>query len=395
MGGIQRWAAGVAAGTLVSAGVLVAQAAAQPVSDAAIGNLTVYGKGFGHGRGMSQYGAQGAAIAGKSYNQILSFYYPGTTSTSIPAANRTIRVYITADTSPGLKVRAAQGLRVHDLRTHWKYTVWSGYTHAEIRPYGSSRTQLYGYSSSTGWRLIRTMAGMAQFEGAAVTPLVLPSGSSVPYRGTLRTADRNGTDLDTVNLLSMDYYLRGVVPKEALSTWRAAALQTQAVAARTYAYSKRGSHSDYDLCDTTACQMYSGYSAEVASTNSAIVATGNIYRAYGGKPIFAEFSASNGGYTAKGDFSYLGIKQDPYDDYPHNGNPYANWTKTISSSTAQAGFGVGTISAITVLKRNGYGTWGGRVLSVRVTGSAATKIFTGEQVRSILGLRSAWFRIVT
>jgi SpoIID/LytB domain protein len=400
MGGIRRWVAACAAGTVLSAGLLAVtaqQAAAETTYVAPAGNLTVYGKGYGHGRGMSQYGAQGHALAGRTYTQILDFYYPGTTTATIPSANRTIRVHITADTSPGLKVRAVSGLRVQDLGTNAEFTlpVATAYTHWELRPYGDTRTQLYRYSTSAGWQLYRSMAGMAQFEGPPVTRLVLPSGSEVPYRGTLRTADRAGTDLDTINILSMDYYLRGVVPKESPSSWRPAALQAQAVAARTYAYSKRTTSRDYDLCDTTACQVYGGYGAEVTSTSNAVVATGNVIRTYGGTPILAEFSSSNGGYTAPGDKPYLTAKADPYDAYPGNGNANANWSVSLNRATTEAKFGVGTLKAIIIGQRNGYSTWGGRVVSAEIRGTTATRTYTGDQLRFLLGLKSTWIRFDT
>jgi SpoIID/LytB domain protein len=210
-------------------------------------------------------------------------------------------------------------------------------------------------------------------------------------------ADRPATDIDTINVVLLEYYLRGVVPKEAITSWRAAALQAQAVAARTYADRKRKAAitagSDFDLCDTTSCQVYGGAAAEVASTNTAIAATSGRIRTYGGQPIDAQFSSSNGGYTAPGGLAYLPAKPDPYDDYAHSGNPNANWTVTMAKTTAGTRLGVGTLTELLVLTRNTYGTWGGRVVSVRATGTTATKTLTGEQVRFALGIKSDWFRV--
>ncbi len=397
MGGIKRSVASGAAVLLVAAGVLVvtplSAQAAETYWVEPTGDLTISGRGFGHGRGMSQYGAQGAALAGLTVWQILDFYYPGTQNTTLGAT--TVRVHITADTTASVRVLAVSGLRGRDLGSNavWTLPVQSTITQWEIRPYGSTQTRLYYYrsGSSTGV-LWRTLGGMAQFEGPAVTRLVMPSGSSVPYRGTLRAVDRSGGDLDTVNVASIDYYLRGVVPKEAITSWRPAALQAQAVAARTYAASKLGSHTDYDLCDTVSCQVYGGYAAEVASTNAAVVATSNRIRTYQGRPILAEFSSSNGGYTNPSSVPYQVGKADPYDGRAGNGNPHTSWTLSVSRATAQARFGVGTIKQISVLSRNGLGTWGGRVLTLRVVGTAGTKTFTGDQVRTMLGLKSTWVR---
>lgn len=400
MGGIRRWVAPCAAGTIISAGLVAATvtpAAADPVVDttAAATNITIEGKGFGHGRGMSQYGAQGQALAGRTATQILDFYYPGTTSTT---ASGYIRVLLTADTSPGIIVKPASGLRALDMGTGTLVTLpaWTSVTYWHLAPSGEHGSTLNYFSTVNGqWTKWKTFTGMGQFDGAAVTGLVLPNGTVVTYRGALRMADRAGTDVDTLNVLQLEVYLRGVVPKEAITSWRPAALQAQAVAARTYADRKRQAPAgtDYDLCDTTSCQVYGGAAAEVASTNSAIAAVSGRIRTFNNNPIDAQFSSSNGGYTAPGGLSYLPAKQDPYDDYPNNGNPNANWTVTLTTATAGARLGVGNLTQLLVLSRNGYGTWGGRVVSVRATGTAGTKTFTGEGARFALGIKSSWFRV--
>lgn len=399
MGGIRRSVAVCAAGTIITAGLVAAtatQAAAESVVDttAAATNITLAGKGFGHGRGMSQYGAQGQALAGRTATQILDFYYPGTTSTTTSGY---VRVLLTADTSPGIIVKPATGLRALDMGTGTIVTLpqWTSVVYWHLAPYGDHGSTLNYFSTVNGtWTRWKTFTGMGQFDGAAVTGLVLPSGTVVTYRGALRMADRAGTDVDTLNVLQLEVYLRGVVPKEAITTWRPAALQAQAVAARTYAARKRQAPAgtDYDLCDTTSCQVYGGAAAEVASTNSAIAAVSGRIRTYNNNPIDAQFSSSNGGYTTPvAGVPYLPAKADLYDD---DVNPNANWTVTMTTATAGARLGVGNLTELRVLTRNGYGTWGGRVLSVRATGTTATKTFTGEGARFALGIKSAWFRVV-
>jgi stage II sporulation protein D len=137
--------------------------------------------------------------------------------------------------------------------------------------------------------------------------------------------------------------------------------------------------------------VYGGAAAEVASTNTAIAATSGRIRSYNNSPIDAQFSSSNGGYTAPGGLAYLPAKADPYDD---DVNPNANWTVTMTTATAGSRLGVGDLTQLLVLTRNKYGTWGGRVLSVRATGTTATKTFTGEQARFALRIKSDWFRVV-
>jgi stage II sporulation protein D len=103
------------AAVVLSSALISATAQAGPVEPrAAADTTTISGRGFGHGRGMSQYGAQGAAIAGKSVRQILDFYYPGTTTGK---ATGSIRVRISADTTDGVRVGAVNGLSVRSFAT--------------------------------------------------------------------------------------------------------------------------------------------------------------------------------------------------------------------------------------------------------------------------------------
>jgi SpoIID/LytB domain protein len=388
-----------AAAILTTVAASLTSAVAQAAATMQQATSTIQGRGYGHGRGMSQYGAQGAAIAGKSAKQILDFYYPGT---AVGKAAGTIRIRINADTTDGLLVAVAYNLRVRDVSAGKVWTLprsaskyrWS------LDPYGDHGTQLKSYDATkrtwTVWKAPdgrTSFKGAGQFEGPAVIALILPSGSQVGYRGSLRTLDITGAHFDTINYLPLETYLRGVVPRESPSSWRAAALQAQAVAARTYAvyHRSRAGARGYDLCNTTACQVYAGWGSEVATTNAAIRATAGQIRLYRNTPIMAEFSSSNGGATAAGGVPYQVMKADIWDAYPGNRNPSVPWTTSRTSATLQATLGVGAVRTMTVTRRTGVGPGGGRVLSVRVVGSTGTKVLTGEQVRSKLKLRSNWF----
>jgi stage II sporulation protein D len=365
----------VIAAVVLSSTVISATAQAREIVPAAAPpDTTITGRGFGHGRGMSQYGAQGAALAGKSVGQILDFYYPGTTTGK---AIGSIRVRISADTTDGVRVGTVNLVRVRDLKTSKVYTLPKASTRNQwsIDPYGDHGTKVSSFDAKTRkWTLWKTFSGMTQFEGPAVTGLILPSGAVRRYRGALRAIDVSGAHLDTVNVVALDHYLRGVVPREALSSWKPAALQAQAVAARTYSVFHRGraAQKAYDLCDTTSCQVYGGYDSEETSTNNAIAATAGRIRLYKGKPIIAEFSSSNGGATAAGELPYQVMKADPWDAYPHNGNPNVTWTVTRTAAALQATFGVGSIRSLRVLKRTGVGPGGGRALTVQAVGSRGT-----------------------
>ncbi len=354
---------------------------------------TITGRGFGHGRGMSQYGAQGAALAGRSAKTILDFYYPGTT---VSKATGSIRIRITADTTDGVRVLAANKLRLRDLKAGKVYTLPVASTRNQwsIDPYGEHGAKVHSYDAKKKtWTLWKTLTGMGQFEGPTVISLMLPSGALQRYRGVLRSADLSGAHFDTINVLSLELYLRGVVPREAITSWRPAALQVQSVAARTYSvfHRNRAAKRVYDLCDTTSCQVYGGYNSEKATTNAAIAATAGQIRLYKGKPIIAEFSSSNGGATATGGTPYQVMKVDGWDAYPGNKNPNASWTVTRTSSQFQAAFGVGSLRSLRVTRRTGVGPSGGRVLTVEAVGSKGRVVLTGDQVRLRLRLKSAWF----
>ncbi|MGW5192520.1 SpoIID/LytB domain-containing protein [Kribbella sp. NPDC004138] len=380
------------AAVVLSSTVISATAQAREVVPEAAPDTTIMGRGFGHGRGLSQYGAQGAALAGKSARQILDFYYPGTTTGK---ATGSIRVRISADTTDGVRVGAVSGLAVRSLAIGKVYPLPRASTRNQwsIDPNGEHGTKLSSYDAKTRkWTLYKTFSGMAQFEGAAVIGLLLPSGAVRRYRGALRAIDVSGTHLDTVNVLPLEHYLRGVVPRESVSSWRPAALQAQSVAARTYSvfHRARAARKAYDLCDTTSCQVYGGYDSEETSTNTAIAATAGQVRLYQGKPIIAEFSSSNGGATAAGDAPYQVTKVDGWDAYPKNGNPNVSWTVTRTAAEMQAVFDVGAIRYVRVLKRTGVGPGGGRALTVEAAGSRGKRVLTADQVRIRLHLRSAW-----
>ncbi|MFF0269245.1 SpoIID/LytB domain-containing protein [Kribbella sp. NPDC004536] len=383
----------VIAAVVLSSTVVSTTAHAREITPAAaLPDTAITGRGFGHGRGLSQYGAQGAALAGKSVKQILDFYYPGTTTGK---ATGSIRVRISADTTDGVRVAAVNGLAVRSMATGKVYTLPKASTINQwsIDPNGEHGTELNSYNATTKkWTLYKTFTGMAQFEGAAVIGLILPSGAVRRYRGVLRAIDVDGAHLDTVNVLPLEYYLRGVVPREAVTSWRPAALQAQAVAARTYSvfHRNRATARAYDLCDTTSCQVYGGYDDEETSTNNAIAATAGQIRLYNGKPIIAEFSSSNGGATAAGDAPYQLTKVDGWDAYPRNGNPNVTWKVTRTAAELQAVFQVGTIRYVRVLKRTGVGPGGGRALTVQAVGSRGSRVLTADQVRIRLHLRSSW-----
>jgi len=351
--------------------------------------VTVVGHGYGHGHGMSQYGAEGAARRGLSHRRIMDFYYPGT---SWGTAGGWMKVLLTADTSDDVVVQSRSGLAVRDLAT--------GET-TRLPANGASRWRLVVAGGRDvvqfldgRWRTWRTLAGRGEFTaaGEAMT-LVTPSGSR-QYRGRLRAAmpAPGSSARDTVNVVKMDVYLRGVVPLEMPALWSPAAVRAQSVAARTYAAYERAHPRarHYQICDTTSCQVYGGKDEEVSSTNAAVNATAKEILTFGGKPAFTQFSSSSGGWTSAGGFSYLPAKKDPYDDW--SGNVVHTWSKPLSAGTIENAYpSLGRLQRIRVTSRDGNGEWQGRVVEMVLEGNRHPVHLTGDAFRSRFGLRSSWF----
>ncbi len=382
------------------------------------GSFTVDGHGWGHGRGMSQYGAQGAATLGKTARQITDFYYPGTTWASIP--NAQIRVRLSADEGRDTVVRPATGLAVTDLKTGTRLVLpngplrWRAITDA-------AGLRLQSLTGST-WTTVAlgsttTQVGPLSFGGPAVVRLDLPDGTSRDYRGAIRAVRLSSTALASVDVLSLEDYLLGVVPREAISSWLPAALQAQAVAARTYSAAKRAAATANpvsDICDTTQCQVFGGttaYSAagtptqqEVASTTQAVRATAGIIRTYGGTPATTEFSSSNGGWSTVGDTPYLVAQRDDWDGV--TGNSVHTWVATLTAAQIQAAYpAIGRLLRVRVTQRDGNGEWGGRVQQVVLegvssTGGTTSVATTGSKIMDAHsfpayrdGLRSSWWHV--
>ena len=170
-------------------------------------------------------------------------------------------VLVGADTSPDVQVIARPGLRLRALSTGVVTDLAAARPRAtRWRLTPTPRGKVTVSYLTSGWKKLRKVAGDAElFAQGGPTTLVLPRGERAAYRGALRA-----THGDTVNVLPLEKYLRGVVPLEIPVSWEPEALAAQAVAARTYAANGRAhpTASHYQLCDTTSCQVYGGVGAE-------------------------------------------------------------------------------------------------------------------------------------
>jgi SpoIID/LytB domain protein len=401
----------------VAGGLAVAPASAadEVYLRPADGVYTLDGRGYGHGIGMSQYGARGAATAGLTWRQIIANYYPGTALGD--NGNPTVRVRLVNQAT--LAVGVQSGLRVNLDRTGTP-TAWqllpatvsrNGVALTvdawEVAYYVNNVSDPVQASLYTGWWLRFRVAGSSSFlnytmVGATALTVAFdnPSTGAVrklsgtayrTYRGELRhvrSSNLSSATVTVVDALPMESYLRGVVPNEMPASWPAEALGGQAVAARTYAeYERRHAPSTraYDTCDTSACQVMGSVETEQSASNAAIVATARQIALYSGTAAFTQFSAANGGYSVAGSQPYLVAKPDPYDSY--------TWQASLAVSTLEKTWpSIGRLTALKVTLRDGNGVWGGRVKELVLQGSAASVTVSGASFRSALGLRSTYFK---
>jgi stage II sporulation protein D len=367
----------------VLAGALVLAAPAQPAL-----TFAIKGRGWGHGIGMSQYGAQGLAQNGSSYRQILRHYYPGTS----------------------FATRKSTMMRVLLLPGRSSVRIGSN---APFTPAGGKNLAAgtWRATATAGGKLKLVMGGSTRMLGTSKT--FTPGGAflelnGAPYRGkvVLRVS---GSRVFALNVLGIDNYVRGVVAREMPSSWRQPALRAQAVAARSYALAGGGKcsfpGSGPVFCPDTRDQVYGGVDAETSSTNDAVAGTaGEVLTSDSGVASTFFFSTSGGKTASVSDewgspqtlFPYLKSVPDPFDSI----SPHHRWGPTdAEDDCANAGrdcvwrgpamrraLGLGALSDLNTSRNSSS-----RVAEVHV--SPGPVDFTGATFRSRLGLRSSWFTI--
>ncbi|WP_457638013.1 SpoIID/LytB domain-containing protein [Oceanithermus sp.] len=210
------------------------------------------------------------------------------------------------------------------------------------------------------------------------------------YRGYLRVVWRDGRLL-LINKVNIEDYLRGVLPGEVPLSFPYEVLKAQAILARTYTLSRLGSNPDYDLCDTSRCQVYLGADAEAERYDRAVRETAGRVLAYGGRPISAVYHADSGGKTAAAvevwgsNIPYLQSRDDPW-------SLDQRWRVTVSPAKvrqvlAEMGHSVASVSSLKVVERGASG----RITAMYVgTGSGGLRLGVPEVGRFLrsLGLPS-------
>jgi stage II sporulation protein D len=336
--------------------------------------FVITGRGWGHGVGLSQYGALGFARQGAGYEEILTHYYQGTELTEAPVKR--------------MRVLLAAGAKALDVGSQSPFRVRDAVGDVHELPAG---TQRFG----PGLRLrVVGRAKLAKLQGPLVflpgrEPLQLKGRA---YRGELRVLVDKAR-LRAINNLGLEAYLYGVVPSEMPHHWPLEALKAQAVAARSYALATRRS-GEFDVYSDVRSQVYRGIPEEETQTNEAIDETAGQVVTYGGQVAHTYFFSTSGGRTAtvtdvwptSKPTPYLVSVADPHDSI----SPYHRWKPAILTAKA-ARARLKVPGPLLDLRTTITGS--GRVGTLAAVGPAGETLIKGGDVRRLLDLRSTWFRV--
>jgi stage II sporulation protein D len=323
------------------------------------------GHGWGHGLGLSQWGAFGYARHGWTFDRILAHYYTGTTLGPAPVS--TVRVLLASaktvkieSTTPWTVTDAAGAKLALDPGPLVFKAKLALVDHPELQP---------------------------PFTFVSKQPLLV---GKVPYRGKLNVSS-DGKLVQVIDTLGLESYLKGVVPAEMPSAWPPEALKAQAVAARSYALANMTTGRAFDLYGDTRSQVFGGVKVENAATSAAVDATKGQVVLYKGKVADTLFFSTSGGRTASAlestglNVPYLVPVTDPYD----SASPYHDWGPVLVDAAIVAKQ-FKLASPIADLQTTTGPS--GRVKSLNVISDDDSQVtLTGNQVRGALELRSTWF----
>jgi len=349
--------------------VWIAVAAAALAIPAVASGGTVFlldGRGWGHGVGMSQWGAEGYARHGLDCKQILAHYYP---ETHVGIAQpREVRVLL-VESKPSVRIGSTSPFMVVDARGRK--------LHLPARAVVIDKRFVLQH---------RRLAEPLRFVAGA-QPLEVDLAA---YRGDV-VVKAKPDGLMAVNVLPLDRYLRGVVPWEAPKGWHEQTYEAQAVAARSYTLATLKPREDFDLYRDARSQMYGGVAAERTETNLAVGATAGQVLVWRDRIVPGYYFSSSGGRTSSVhdawprafQVPYLVSVNDPYDYI----SPHHVWpTQILSAGKVASVLGVSGVRDIRVLYNSS-----GRARAVRVRTLRGWRQFSGAIVRKKFDLGSMDF----
>jgi len=377
------------------------------------------GSGYGHGVGMSQIGAKAKALAGESATAILHYYYTGTLVETV-TDTQILRVNI-GNLLTSAKIRsdskdASLQLFVGDLgetqtaiplltfpsRTSLNLALTDGVIAISTTRGSATKAIATGTSFTLRW------SGTRYQEGPLTVVSLTSGGATKRYRhGQMslkvirdKTVGKRLAIINSVRL--QDEYLWGI--GEVPSSWPAQALEAQAIASRTYAYSKSNkirTACDCHLYATISDQNFAGYSKESEPRfgeiwKAAVNRTAGMVVTHSGKPITAYFSSSSGGTTETSEHAWgtatpytLSVPDSASVDIALNPR-FASWKREIPQAIVAQAFALPDVLSLTVLSINPAGSVA-LIQAISSDGSYAE--LRGETFRSRSKLPSAWFSI--
>jgi stage II sporulation protein D len=359
--------------SLVTAATAAAAASQTSQSDDAA--FVLVGSGNGHGVGMSQYGAVAQARAGRSAADILSFYFPGTT--------------LVRRSAPKLRVLLQEKAPTLAISSPAPFTARDAAGQGHKLPAGTITLDPTLQIPVDG--APQPIAGPVTF-----TPTTGSFVSVGPraYRGAIEISS-DGTALQAVDVVGLEAYLLGVVPGEMPASWPPAALQAQAIAARSYALATLVKGKAWTLYPDGRSQQYPGVAAETPATSAAVKATSGSVLQYQGAVATAFYSSSSGGRTQSGfdafglDVPYLPSQADPWDA----GSPFHLWPPRAYTGK-QLAKPLGLHAPVVDVQARFSDS--GRVISVTfVAGDGTSLALAGGEARKRLELRSTAFHLAT
>ncbi|MFL5955639.1 MAG: SpoIID/LytB domain-containing protein [Gaiellaceae bacterium] len=324
------------------------------------------GRGWGHGVGMSQWGAEGYARHGYGYRQILAHYYPHT-HIGI-AGGRQVRVLL-LEKQDRVRVGSTAPFVVLDARGRK--------LHFPARSVVVDRRFVLRHKHWQPPLRFQPGAQPLQVEGAG-------------YRGDVVVKAAPG-GLMAVNVLPLDRYLRGVVPWEVPKGWHGATYQAQAVAARSYTLATLHPAKDFDLYPDQRSQMYGGIAAERDETNLAVGATAGQVLVWHDTIVPAYYFSTSGGRTSSVHDAWPRAKQVPYlvsvsDPYDYL-SPHHVWpTVTLPAGRVAGVLHLRAVTDMRVVENSS-----GRARAVRIRTARGWRTFAGQVIRTKFKLGSTDF----
>src|SRR3954471_4555440 len=356
--------------------------AAVPAPASAASRFVIRGAGFGHGVGMSQYGAYGYAVHGFGYRDILAHYFTDTSLGAVDPGREVRLLFQSPRGNASFSGASRAGGRRLDPTLTYFVRGRSGEFVDLLSPRGRRLATFGAPLRVTGPNplTLRGRAGNGRVNGA--------------YRGALEFLPGRFGGVNAVNAVDLDEYVQGVVPAESPASWPLDALKAQAVAARTYAVTTSKGGVGWDQYPDTRSQVYAGLAGERPSSNQAVAETRGEVVTYQGQPVVTYFFSTSGGRTEDVENTprgnepraWLRSVDDPYDDV----SPKHRWGPIRMSLTGAGrklrGLVKGRFRGIKVVQR---GT-SPRVVAADILGSRGRTRVNGATLRARFGLFDSW-----